>query len=138
MQCVIGEKTAVYILLTIAESALVTTTSSLSVRLMNGKNRCQGRLEIFHNGDWGTVCDDGWDLEDAKVVCRQLACGEVMKATNEAYFGQGTGNILLENVQCKGNESSIEECSNPGWGTHQCGHKEDAGVICSGNHPHRC
>ncbi|XP_015669712.1 deleted in malignant brain tumors 1 protein [Protobothrops mucrosquamatus] len=113
------------------KSALVTTTSSLTVRLMNGKNRCQGRLEIFYNGDWGTVCDDGWDLQDAKVVCRQLACGEVMEATNEAYFGQGTGNILLENVQCKGNESSIEECSNPGWGTHRCGHKEDAGVICS-------
>ncbi|KAM3834282.1 scavenger receptor cysteine-rich domain-containing protein DMBT1 isoform 17-T17 [Vipera latastei] len=113
------------------ESALATTTSSLTVRLTNGKNRCQGRLEIFYNGNWGTVCDDGWDLEDAKVVCRQLACGEVMEATSEAYFGQGTGNILLENVQCKGNESSIEECSNPGWGIHRCGHKEDAGVICS-------
>lgn len=131
-------KNAVYILLTIAESALVTTTSSLTVRLMNGKNRCQGRLEIFYNGNWGTVCDDGWDLQDAKVVCRQLACGEVMEATNEAYFGQGTDDILLEHVQCKGNESSIEECSNSGWGTHQCNHKEDAGVICSGNHLHCC
>uniref|UniRef100_A0A8C6VI68 SRCR domain-containing protein n=1 Tax=Naja naja TaxID=35670 RepID=A0A8C6VI68_NAJNA len=117
-------------------AALVTTTSSLTVRLMNGKNRCQGRLEIFHNGNWGTVCDDSWDLQDAKVVCRQLACGEVMEATNEAYFGQGTGNILLENVQCKGNESSIEKCSNSGWGIHHCDHKEDAGVICSGNHHH--
>ncbi|XP_013930617.1 PREDICTED: deleted in malignant brain tumors 1 protein-like, partial [Thamnophis sirtalis] len=110
---------------------LVTTASSLTVRLMDGKNRCQGRLEIFHNGTWGTVCDDGWDSPDAEVVCRQLACGGVMAATNEAYFGEGTGNILLENVQCKGNESSIEECSHSGWGIHRCGHKEDAGVICS-------
>ncbi|XP_070610313.1 scavenger receptor cysteine-rich domain-containing protein DMBT1-like [Erythrolamprus reginae] len=113
------------------KSDLVTTTSSLTVRLMNGENRCQGRLEIFYNGNWGTVCDDGWDVEDAKVVCRQLACGEVINATTEASFGKGTGPIHLEQVQCKGNESSIEECSSSGWGIHQCNHKEDAGVFCS-------
>ncbi|KAH0623682.1 hypothetical protein JD844_006723 [Phrynosoma platyrhinos] len=116
---------------TTEHSPLGTSTSRLTVRLVDGENRCQGRLEVYYNGNWGTICDDGWDIYDAEVVCRQLACGNVIEAPIGARFGQGSGNIFLDDVQCRGNESSLEECSHKGWGVHNCHHKEDASVICS-------
>ena len=78
------------------------------------------------------MCDDGWDRDDAQVVCRELACGEVIEAPMNAQFGQGSGEIHLSDVHCRGNESSLEECAHNGWGVHDCRHKEDASVICSG------
>ena len=95
-----------------------------------------GRVEIFHNGAWGTVCDDYWDINDARVVCRELGYPNAVSAPHSARFGQGSGPIWLDNVFCSGNERSIVDCAHNGWGVENCGHGEDASVICSSEyHP---
>ncbi|XP_031551131.1 deleted in malignant brain tumors 1 protein-like, partial [Actinia tenebrosa] len=100
------------------------------VRLAGGKAPGEGRVEIYHDGRWGTVCDDGWDIRDAKVVCRSLGQPNATYAIQGAFFGRGSGKIWLDDVHCRGTESSLSQCSHRSWGFHNCGHGEDASVVC--------
>ena len=100
------------------------------VRLV-GKNH--GRVEVYYNGEWGTVCDDGWDNADATVVCRQMGFHSSVGAYGSAYYGQGTGPIWLSRLSCIGNESSLSDCSQFGVKTKNCTHSDDASVYCYGS-----
>lgn len=101
------------------------------LRLVNGSHRCEGRVEMFYLSQWGTVCDDAWDLRDAEVVCRQLGCGSAVAAWGEAHYGPGTGYIFLDNLKCKGSEPALLRCSHIRWDVHNCDHSEDASAVCS-------
>ena len=101
-----------------------------TLRLIGGSGPGEGRVEIYYRGSWGTVCGDSWDIKDARVVCRQLGYTSGVSAPG-ARFGQGSGKIWLDDVQCQGNETSIVNCRHRPWGVHNCGHSEDASVICS-------
>ncbi|XP_019619753.1 PREDICTED: uncharacterized protein LOC109466474 [Branchiostoma belcheri] len=91
---------------------LLTTTG---IRLVGGASTSfQGRVEVFHDGQWGTVCDDEWELSDARVVCRQLGYPGAKAALGSAAFGQGTGPIWLDNVTCDGSEATISDCGHNG------------------------
>ena len=102
-----------------------------ALRLVGGSTHNEGRVEVYHSGVWGTVCDDEWDLNDATVVCRQLNYFRAMAALGEAAFGAGTGLILYDNVACTGSESRLANCSSLGITRHNCNHDEDAGVVCT-------
>ena len=88
-------------------------------------------MEVYYNGEWGTVCDDGWDDTDAGVVCRQLGFGSSGTSYSSAYFGQGSGPTWLDNIHCTGNESTLASCGHLGLNiSTNCSHTEDAGVRC--------
>ncbi|PIK34660.1 hypothetical protein BSL78_28517 [Apostichopus japonicus] len=101
-----------------------------SVRLVGGKNWNEGRVEVYHNGEWGTICNYGWDDNDTSVICRQLGYEGSGIATSSAIYGEGTVKIWLDKVDCTGNEKNIDECGNTGWGNHNCEPREDVGVLC--------
>ncbi|XP_072016369.1 galectin-3-binding protein A-like isoform X5 [Amphiura filiformis] len=114
------------------------------VRLVGGSASHEGRVEVYHNGMWGTVCDDNlayysyeyYATESANfatVVCRQLGFSSgtgVVKKMAYNFFGEGNDPTWLDNVYCSGSESRLDECSHNGWGAHNCDHHEDVGVIC--------
>ena len=99
------------------------------MRLVGGSGPHEGRVEVYHNGAWGTVCSYGWDLQDATVVCRQLGYGRAVAAL--AAYGGGSGPIWYDHVHCSGSEASLTQCAHRGLGVHYCDHSEDAGVICA-------
>ncbi|NXT98531.1 MARCO protein, partial [Buphagus erythrorhynchus] len=96
------------------------------VRIVGGDRR--GRVEIFHKGVWGTICDDGWTTREATVVCRMLGFN---RAVSSFTATAGTGQIWLDDVNCQGGEITITDCSKRDWGSHNCNHGEDAGVECA-------
>ena len=107
--------------------------TGVAVRLVGGSSYYEGRVEVNYNGEWGTVCDDGWSGIDAGVVCRQLGFGSYGSSYSGAYFGAGSGPIWLDNVACIGNESTLASCGHLGFNiTRNCNHFEDAGVRCYG------
>ena len=76
------------------------------------------------------MCDDYWNIASANVACKILGKGSAISAPTKAFFGQGTGSIVLDDVQCEGDESSLFSCM--ASTTNDCSHSEDAGVVCSG------
>ena len=89
-----------------------------------------GRIEVLYQGKWGTICDDRWDLNDARVACRQLGYSDAIKALQGRDVPDGTGKIWLDEVRCSGHEKNLKSCYHQGWGVHDCRHWEDAGVEC--------
>ena len=97
--------------------------------MVGGSGPHEGRVEVFHDGEWGTVCDDSWGTVDAHVVCAELGYfGGIPLEDNE--FGPGSEAILMDDVYCDGYEDHLEDCGHNGWGVHNCDHYEDAGVRC--------
>ncbi|XP_069558822.1 galectin-3-binding protein A-like [Brachyistius frenatus] len=100
------------------------------VRLFGSNSIHEGRVEVYHDGTWGTVCDDNWDVTEAQVVCRQLSFPGAKSVVTGKDYGQAPGPIWLDDISCKGIESHLVNCVSKRWGETDCTHKEDVGVIC--------
>ena len=107
-----------------------TYVGALNIRLADGSTGFEGRVEQYFAGSWDIVCDGGWDLNDAKVVCRQLGLGGAVRVTTGSFFGQGTGRAIFFNVDCTGNETALGWCLHSGWNSGNC--SQAAGVVCEG------
>ena len=91
----------------------------------------EGRVEVFWNNKWSTICDNGWDDNDAVVVCKQLGYSGG-SARSGAYFGEGAGSIVISNMNCSGSELSMFGCDH-NYDVDDCQHHNDAGVVCIGD-----
>ncbi|KAJ6627325.1 Neurotrypsin [Pseudolycoriella hygida] len=104
--------------------------SSIEYRLGSQKsNNREGRVEVRYKGIWGTVCDDDFGENEAKVFCRSLGFDGAAAVIKE-FARPGEGLIWLDQVSCHGNESSLEKCSHFEWGENNCNHTEDVSVRC--------
>ena len=90
-----------------------------------------GRVEIFFNGEWGTISDYNWNIYDATVVCRQLGYLYAVRSLRTYQVPDGSGRVWLRNVACTGHEQNIANCSHDGWGHSTWWHYYDVGVKCS-------
>jgi len=100
------------------------------VRLVNGFTQHEGRVEVFVEGEWGTVCDDDFGIEEANVICRMLGYSGALASYGSAYYGEGSGKIWLDQLGCTGDEDDVFNCKKNYIGVHNCNHREDAGVEC--------
>lgn len=109
-------------------------TEHKEMRLVNGGRRCEGRVEVWYNGTWGTVCSEKLYREEAEVICKQLECGPLAYIDYRGWkYGQGSGPIWIDEMKCSSHESALWQCQFDPWGQHNCDHREDAGVSCKGN-----
>ena len=103
----------------------------VGLRLEDGVANFSGRVEIFYNDEWGTVCSDGFDQNDAAVVCRQAGYGPPVRYWIDPSHRRH-GRIWLDNLQCDGTEDTLFVCQNSTWGGTNCDHTQDIFVECVG------
>ena len=86
---------------------LLTTYFLATLNLVNGLDQCSGRVEVFHSGRWGPICNNNWGIREATMVCKEIQCG-APKTSQEDNFGQSGMRGFTSS--CSGNVSSITQC----------------------------
>ena len=98
-----------------------------------GEYYLQGHVEIFHNSEWGTICNNHFDNNGADVLCRMM--GHASGVYNTSYKQPTvipSTRIWLDNVRCMGGETNIKRCRHDSWGSGNCSHSQDVAIRCYG------
>ncbi|XP_022097172.1 neurotrypsin-like isoform X2 [Acanthaster planci] len=103
------------------------------VRLVDGDRLLSGRVEIYHDDTWGAICDNGWDMKEASIVCHMLGFLETEEATAVSFEESEEVPIVMNRVSCKGTEKRLADCPFLCTGTQQCNSSRAAGVTCKPN-----
>ena len=111
---------------------LIFAEKSTAVRLRGRQGRRdEGRLEIFYDGQWGTICNNGWDMNNTRVACHQLGYRYGVRVLQSWQVEQGPFRIWLDDLACTGSEDSLAMCPHKGWGSHTCHFFQNVGIECS-------
>lgn len=108
------------------------SNSPLEFRLVNGSNRCEGRVELLVQDAWQPLCAADWDLADATVLCHQLNCGYAMATPQGGHFGNVKAPIRTDVFHCLGTEPHLLSCPTSTLGAQACAMGNSASVVCSG------
>uniref|UniRef100_A0A673XD23 Lysyl oxidase homolog n=1 Tax=Salmo trutta TaxID=8032 RepID=A0A673XD23_SALTR len=115
-----------------SDTELPPGTPIIQLRLAGDKRKhYEGRVEVYYNGEWGTVCDDDFSIHAANILCRELGYVEAVSWSPSSKYGKGEGRIWLDNVHCSGQERTLAQCKSNGFGVSDCKHSEDVGVVCN-------
>uniref|UniRef100_A0A8C7EYM8 Lysyl oxidase homolog n=1 Tax=Oncorhynchus kisutch TaxID=8019 RepID=A0A8C7EYM8_ONCKI len=115
-----------------SDTELPPGTPIIQLRLAGDKRKhYEGRVEVYYNGEWGTVCDDDFSIHAANILCRELGFVEAVSWSPSSKYGKGEGRIWLDNVHCSGRERTLAQCKSNGFGVSDCKHSEDVGVVCN-------
>ncbi|PVD22184.1 hypothetical protein C0Q70_17989 [Pomacea canaliculata] len=110
----------------------IPSAQEVYVRLFGGDSAYEGTVEVYHNGVWGSICDDNWNDMDAKVVCKMLGyTSQGAVGVQGGTYPESSWRIWLDEVDCDGTEAHLGQCHKNIYGDNDCSHLEDAGVICS-------
>ncbi|XP_077965786.1 uncharacterized protein LOC120336446 isoform X3 [Styela clava] len=104
-----------------------------ALRLVDGRNNKEGRVEIFHAGKWGTICDREFEIDEANAVCYTLGFSGAKFALGQAHFGSGAGPIWIAfEHTCSDENTDFYHCHGTfGKQTYLCDHEDDASVVCN-------
>ena len=122
--------TCVFVYILLSPCSRIYIIYTYLVQLVGGSLPNEGRIEVYYNGEWGTVCSNGWDDSDSSLVCAQLG---FKSSTISNTFEHGTGRILLDNVICSDKDVLLASCGHYGVGISvNCDHSKDVGIKCYG------
>ena len=79
------------------------------VRLVNGSTKYEGRVELFRNGTWATLCQIKWTMYDAKQICRELGFGREIRVRPHGYYGESNGPFWFRSIN---SVNVVRTCNN--------------------------
>ncbi|WAQ95345.1 C163A-like protein [Mya arenaria] len=108
------------------ETVFSDCNSNSTVRLVNGTSERSGRVEVLHQGEWGTICADDFDNDAADVVCRKAGI-----LLTDSSFGKGNLSTIINNTSCMGGEWDLSACTTSPWHETKCNGMEVATIHLS-------
>ncbi|KAK2510492.1 hypothetical protein Q9233_017687, partial [Columba guinea] len=107
----------------------------VALRLENSGG-CSGRLQVFYNGTWGSVCSNSMTPDTVSLVCKELGCGDGGSLEADLPYGRVSGPAWLDYVQCEKGTSSFWQCPSTPWDPQSCDDlREETHITCNGRRP---